>query len=205
MPECDYCSATFDDEDAELDHLAAEHEGELGRIDRRRVDDHTSSGEPTIPPTAIYAIGGLALLALVGATLYYLVGVFSAEGQVHEHGSIELTIDDNSTNFDQPRYNDPPGNQGFHFHRGDGEHWHMHPPEPGRLTLAEGMANLGIELDATYLAIGDRSYDATQPGVEVNVTVNGESVDPTSYELHGVGSQPYDRGDDVRIVVETEN
>jgi hypothetical protein len=39
MPECDYCGESFADEDAHLDHLAAAHEGELGRIDRRRVAD----------------------------------------------------------------------------------------------------------------------------------------------------------------------
>ncbi|MEY7850284.1 hypothetical protein AB7C87_13915 [Natrarchaeobius sp. A-rgal3] len=37
MPDCDYCAASFDDEDAYLEHLASEHAGELGRIDRRRV------------------------------------------------------------------------------------------------------------------------------------------------------------------------
>lgn len=37
MKECDYCEASFDDDEAYTAHLAAEHENELGRIDRRRV------------------------------------------------------------------------------------------------------------------------------------------------------------------------
>lgn len=54
MPDCDYCGASFDSEDAHLEHLRDEHEGELGPIDRRRVqkldgDGGVGLGIPTGP------------------------------------------------------------------------------------------------------------------------------------------------------------
>jgi hypothetical protein len=51
MVECDYCSASFESEEAYLSHLAAEHDGELGSIDRRRVAARASDdggGRPII-------------------------------------------------------------------------------------------------------------------------------------------------------------
>lgn len=58
MAECDYCEEAFDDEEALLDHMADVHEGELGRIDRRRVADHTGDGGGELPtgPIAIVLI-----------------------------------------------------------------------------------------------------------------------------------------------------
>jgi hypothetical protein len=64
MPECDYCEESFDDEDGYLDHLAAEHEGELGAIDRRRVEARDADGG-----------GGLSLGPVVLVTLLVLSGV----------------------------------------------------------------------------------------------------------------------------------
>ena len=49
MAECDYCSESFDGEEALLEHMRDEHEGELGRIDQRRVAD--LEGEETEVPT----------------------------------------------------------------------------------------------------------------------------------------------------------
>ena len=63
MPECDYCGESFADEDAYLDHLAAGHEGELGRIDRQRVADRDPSDG-----------GGLSLGPVVLVGLFVLAG-----------------------------------------------------------------------------------------------------------------------------------
>ena len=52
MPGCDYCEASFADEDEYLAHLETEHRGELGPIDRRRIDgegDDENAGLPTGP------------------------------------------------------------------------------------------------------------------------------------------------------------
>ncbi len=70
MSDCDYCEASFDGEDAYLDHLAAAHDGELSAIDRRRVDNHESDGDGGVPTTTVVAgLAVVGLVALVGALL----------------------------------------------------------------------------------------------------------------------------------------
>lgn len=216
MPDCDHCGRSFDAADDYLDHLAAEHDGELGAIERRRVDEHTSSDGVSIPPTAIYAVSGVLLFAVVAGGLYYVVGVFASEGQVHEHGTIEMTVDGEPVDFSQQQYEhprelDPGQGQAFHFH-GVATQWHMHPSEPGRLTLAEAMDWLGIEVTENYVAFEhatysaenpDAAFDGSDPGTTVDVRVNDEPVDPASYELDGVERRPYEDGDHVEITIET--
>lgn len=63
MPDCDYCEASFDDEDAYLAHLEAEHEGELGRIDRRRIEGPDDDGEDL--PLGPIALGVIFISAAV--------------------------------------------------------------------------------------------------------------------------------------------
>jgi len=68
MVECDYCGASFDDEDAYLDHLAASHEGELGAIDQRRVDGRASDGEASLPLGVV--AGGVIVLVAAAVVVY---------------------------------------------------------------------------------------------------------------------------------------
>jgi hypothetical protein len=69
MPECDYCGESFADEDAYFEHLAAEHEGELGRIDQRRVADHDASDEGGISLGPVVLVG---LLVLAGGLVVWV-------------------------------------------------------------------------------------------------------------------------------------
>lgn len=192
MPDCDYCDRSFPDEDAYLTHLGEEHEDELGRIDSRRVAGHRSTAGISIPPMVYYAAGGLGLFLLSGALVYYAVGAFSGGngGFVHEHGTIEVTVDGQSVNLHQ--YSDE--TEEFHFHPGDPQ-WHMESME-GRLTLADALSRIGIEVSQERLALPDRSYDESDAGTEVVVRVNGEQVDPASYELRDE--------DHAEIVVQTD-
>lgn len=197
MPDCDYCEKSFGGEDAYLDHLAAEHDGELGRIDRRRVDAHTSAGGIDVPPTVIYGVAGVALLALALGGTYYVVQAFSSGTTVHEHGSIEVTIDGESLALHQQEQFVRPGGDGepdFHLHSNRPGVWHMHPEEPGRLTVSEAFAAMNAELTADRLVLDGETYDATEDGVELTVTVNGEPVDPGAHVL--------EEGD--RLVVEVQ-
>jgi hypothetical protein len=69
MEECDYCGATFESESAYVEHLADEHEGELGRIDRRRVaaaDD--GGGGQLLSGRVLVAAGAVLVLA---AAVYF--------------------------------------------------------------------------------------------------------------------------------------
>lgn len=73
MPDCDYCSVSFDDEDAYYEHLADEHAGELGAIDQRRVEQHTGGGDDGDVPTGpliLFGVIGLALAVVVYVILF---------------------------------------------------------------------------------------------------------------------------------------
>ncbi|RLM39944.1 DUF3105 domain-containing protein [Haloarcula sp. Atlit-120R] len=69
MVDCEYCSESFDGEDAYLDHLADAHDGELGAIDRRRVEAQTGSADGNALPVGPIVIGVVVLFA-VGLTAY---------------------------------------------------------------------------------------------------------------------------------------
>ncbi|ELZ26851.1 hypothetical protein C475_07951 [Halosimplex carlsbadense 2-9-1] len=77
MPDCDYCGATFDGEDAYLDHLAADHEGELGSIDRRRVAerDPDDDGGFRVGPAVL-----VGLLAVAGGLVVYVTFLMGGSG-----------------------------------------------------------------------------------------------------------------------------
>jgi hypothetical protein len=68
MVDCDYCGRSFDGEEAYLDHLAADHEGELGAIDQRRVDSRGSDDGDGISLGVVAA--GIVLVLAVGAVIY---------------------------------------------------------------------------------------------------------------------------------------
>lgn len=74
MPDCDYCSASFDDEGSYYAHLGDEHADELGRIDRRRVDQHTGGSDEEGLPTGPLILFGVIAFAL--AVVVYVVVFF---------------------------------------------------------------------------------------------------------------------------------
>jgi hypothetical protein len=74
MPECDYCGERTDTEQALLEHMRDEHEGDLGRIDRRRVAG--LEGEDREIPTGPIAI---ALIVFISAAVVAFV-VFNDPG-----------------------------------------------------------------------------------------------------------------------------
>jgi len=202
MPDCEYCEQSFPDEGSLLEHMGEAHEGELGRIDQRRVEDHYGGDDTELSTTIGYAIVGIVFVAVIGGAVYAAVGAFSeppAE-QIHEHGTINMTVNGEQIAFSSAQYTSPTD---FHFH-GSGPNWHMHPSPSERLTLAEAMGRLGIDLTESSITVEGETYEASDPGTNLTIQVNGESVDPTSYELHGSGPNPQE-GDHVRIVVETEN
>ena len=68
MEECEYCSESFDGEDAYLDHLADSHGDELGAIDQRRVDSRGSDDESGLPLGTV--VVGLVVVLAVGVAIY---------------------------------------------------------------------------------------------------------------------------------------
>ena len=67
MVECDYCDASFGDDEAYLVHLRDAHEGELGSIDRRRIAELETDDGGAIP-TGPAVLG----IVLVGAGAHLL-------------------------------------------------------------------------------------------------------------------------------------
>lgn len=220
MQECDYCGATHDSERAHLKHLKSEHRSELGPIDKRRVGDVSvdDGGVPTGPIALGVVI--LASLAVVGFVVFAGGnggggGDAAADGepynvgQVHDHGTMEAVIDGEELFFEDEEFVEL--DQAFHFHAGYydryGEQiYHLHAQG---VTIQYALETLGIEVndDGTVLEFRDETYDDGDADTSIEITVDGEAVDPGEYVLSGVGPESQaaeGEGDDLRIVVETE-
>ena len=215
MPECDYCAESFDDERSYLKHLKSEHRSELGPIDKRRIGDADLEKEGL--PTGPIALGVVLLISvgIVGYVVFIAGSGGASAGEPtydasnHVHGTMEMTVDGESVDFMEPQFVE--NAQVFHFHGYEhdayGEHlWHLHGHG---VTVQWALDSLGIDVndDGTVLSFEGETYDDNDSDTTVDITVNGEEVDVTEYELQGVG--PEDQaaqgaGDDVVIVVETE-
>lgn len=209
MEECSYCGQSFDDEEGYLVHLADEHEGELSAIDRRRVEgyeaDRGSGGLPT-GPLVLGVVFGVAVLLVIYVTLFMGTGAGAADvgraGTAHEHGTINVTIDGQTVDFSQERYQvTEAGNSRFHFEGGTAV-WHKHATG---VTLEYALGVHGIEVSEDSVTVDGTTYRASDPGTEVVVQVNGESVDPSEYVVRGASSaSAAEQGDHIRVVVRTD-
>lgn len=212
MPDCEYCGASFDDEEDLVAHLGDEHYEELGRIDRRRVDEQRGDAGGDL--TVYLALGGG--LALFAAIVYFLflagggsgpsgvTGVpVTPHGETHEHGTINVTIRGVQVDFGQPQYQvGQTRNPHFHFEGGDGRVWHTHSRD---VTIQYALATLDIGVTENSVTFEGVTYNASDPGTSIVVEVNGEPVDPTTYVLDGASSRDNaEQGDHVRIVVRVD-
>lgn len=205
MPDCDYCSESFGGESDYLDHLAADHEDELGPIDRRKVENRGAG------PTDLLAnlpTGPIALVLVIAATVGVIVyvtfflggsgtGTGPGSGQpynigsVHYHGTMEMSVLGDPVDFSQDRYQfSTTGVRAFHFEGGGGRRWHAHAQG---VTLHWAMQSLGINVTRNTVTFEGTIYRDSDPNVSVAVTVNGQSVTPSKYVLR--------EGDQVRIAV----
>jgi hypothetical protein len=208
MEECSYCGQSFDDEGAYLAHLADEHEGELSAIDRRRVEgyeaDRESGGLPT-GPLVLGIVLGVAVLLVVYVTLFMGSGASDADvgqaGTAHEHGTLNVTIDGETLDFSRDRYQArETGNRRFHFEGGTAV-WHKHATG---VTVEYALNAHGIQVSEDTVTVDGTTYRASDPGTEVVVEVNGESVDPGEYVIQGASSaSAAEQGDHIRVVVRT--
>ncbi|WP_227132113.1 hypothetical protein [Halorubellus salinus] len=72
MTDCEHCSETFEDEAAYLRHLGDEHPGEMGPIERRRLDE-LGGGESG--PSTPLLVAGIAVGALLLAVILYTLTI----------------------------------------------------------------------------------------------------------------------------------
>lgn len=202
MPDCRYCDASFETEDAYLTHLQDAHADELSPIDKRRVAAGDRADGGLGISTGPLVIGAIVLT--VGVLVAY-VSFFSggntdgqsgeltphSVGTVHSHGTIEVIIMGTPIDFSQPQYQyHQTRTDAFHFEGGDGTQWHLHAQG---VTLQWAMASLGIDITATTVTIDDTTY-RDGDDTSVIIAVNGQSVEPSEYVLG--------EGDHIRIVVE---
>ena len=198
MPDCDYCGDSFNDEEAYLHHLGDEHEGELGAIDRRRVEEELDDGESKRPTGPL--VLGLVLFAAVLVVVYVVfVGGGDASpateadtdgdageaslaeieqtpgptGSAHGHGTIEVVIDRRTIDFSRQEYQLLADE--FHFEGGDGRVWHAHATG---ITLEWAMATLNIGVSEDTVVFEETLSRDSDPGTDVTVEVDGEPVDP---------------------------
>lgn len=205
MHECDYCSASFEDEEAYLGHLGEEHGDELGPIEQRRVDA-VDDGDGGIPRFALAGAVVVGLVLLGGVAVGLLGGGGDGApgqlndsaprepiglGSAHEHGEMTVTIDGRTLDFSQQQYQLQ--DDYFHYEAGDGSRWHVHGDG---ITLEYALESLGIETAPDALAFDGTVYRDGE-GATVEYVVNGEPVDPTTYELQ--------RGDRVEVVATTDS
>ncbi|UPV75320.1 C2H2-type zinc finger protein [Halorussus limi] len=204
---CDYCGATFDDEETYLRHLRDDHGDDLGPIEQRRVTELDSDDDA--PTVAMYggAVGALAIGVLLAYLLFFSGGGAGgagsaadtagttdasgltqprAVGSVHYHGTINATIGGQELDFGRQRFQLQA--DAFHFENGEGERWHVHAE---RVTLAWAMQTLGIDVTNGTVTFRGTTY-GDESDETARVTVNGESVRPTEYVLK--------KGDRIRIV-----
>jgi len=206
MPDCDYCGASFDSEEAELKHLESEHADELGPIDKRRVGD-VDSGDDGLPTGPIAL--GVVLLVSAGIVAYvvFVAGGSGADAQpvadgTHQHGTISATIDGQEIDFTNETFTDR--DSYFHIHPGSQDPlWHAHGSP---ITMRYALETFGIEVndDGTVLRFRNETYRESD-GAEIRLLVNGEPVDP-SHKVQGVGPEQAalnGEGDDIEVIVET--
>jgi hypothetical protein len=221
MPDCDYCGESFGDEQSYLEHLADAHEGELGTIDQRRVAENVDTSDETglpIGPLVLGFVLAVAVALVAYVTLFLGSGSAGNSGTVngfeidqmpgqvsqseHGHGLINVTIAGNELDFSQPRFQvGQTGARAFHFEGGNGRIWHKHA---GGVTLEYAMATLGIGVTGDTVTYEGTTYRESDAGTNVTVTVNGQSVDPSSYLLSGASDESPEQGDFIRIIVTTD-
>lgn len=227
MHECDYCGETHDSERAHLRHLKSAHRDELGPIDRRRVGDvEVDDGGLPTGPLALGVVV-LASFAVVGYVVFIAgsgdAGAGAADhgtiaddgepydvGAIHTHGTMEATIDGDEIDFEEDSRIG--GSDAFHFHRGYADRfgeqiYHIHARG---VTLQYALDALGMEVndDGTVLTFDGETYDDSDADTTVEITVDGQPVEPADHLLEGVGPEDEaaaGEGDSVRIVVEVDD
>ncbi|NHN42166.1 hypothetical protein G9C85_11085 [Halorubellus sp. JP-L1] len=176
MTDCEHCSETFEDDAAYLRHLDAEHPDEMGRIERRRLEDLGGSSDgPSMP----LLVGGIAVGALLLAIVIYTVTTSGGQnlgpapnppghelgpagddqtiqpqqvGSAHTHGQISVTVDGTEIDFRRAEFQHPQQMVAFHFEAGE-RRWHGHARQ----------ISLEYALEATAFGVTNDSfaYDGT--------------------------------------------
>jgi hypothetical protein len=170
------------------DDLSDEPGDELGRIDRRRVEQHRN--DDSSPDIEIGPIVLISIILVAGAFVTYLVG-FSGQGQqtrrVHIHGTIVMKIDEEQVPVAQQR-----DSRAFHF-PGNSQQWHVEAAPP----FKEALAIVGVDISQQRGTYDGITYQETNSGTTISIEVNRRRVTPKEYVLTD--------GDRIRIIVNSNS
>lgn len=128
-------------------------------------------------------------------------GCVFTDGEVEsDRGELEVVVNGSAIDLTADRFQAEHADNesvAFHLHERD-EYWYMEGDGP--VTFAEGIALLPrfeySRRDGDHVVTVDGTvYDAREPTTEIDWFVDGESVDPTSYELRD--------GDQLRLEIST--
>lgn len=172
------------------------YEGETYRESTEGVSlNYRVNGEPVDPTETTLSDGDEVWVTVETPDMDLSVpGEHIPHDRLHVHGDIEFVVNGSEVDFSQSKYQNASHQEHFHFENGDADPWHAHS---WAVTLEYGMDTLqGINVSEDSVTYNGTTYEASDPGTNVTVEVNGEPVDPEEYVLKD--------GDSVRIVVETE-
>jgi hypothetical protein len=161
MPECDYCEEAFDDEDGYLDHLAAEHEADLGAIDRRRVEAHDADdgGGLSLGPVVL-----VALLVLSGMLVVWVTFFMGESGPraipddplLADAESFESAGDQHVSSGSDIDYERTPPLSGPHYGQSAGPDFYEETPPLGNLVHSLEHGHVVVYYDPDGLSPGAR-------------------------------------------------
>lgn len=146
-------------------------------------------------------LGTVITLSLAGCTTLR-GGSETDEGQyLDASGEIEIVVNDEPVDLSADRYQAEHVQNhslAFHLHEFD-EYWYMEGEE--RVTVAEAIDLLphfafDTDGDDHAVTIDGTTYDEADPGTEMTFLINGERVDPTTWELQD--------GDELRLEITTD-
>lgn len=177
------------DIDAEADSLT--YDGTTYEDGDETTVSYRVNGE-SVDPAEYELEDGDAVFVTVHTENTETPGAYFEESHPHPHGTLELTVDDTTVDFSEEKYTH--ADDYFHFHSGEEPgRWHGHSIN---VTIEYALSTLpGIEVTEDSITYDNTTYEAGDDA-EIDVTVNGESVDPTTYILKD--------GDAVEIVVEED-
>lgn len=151
--------------------------------------------------------------AVIGATatLVSLAGCVFADGDLgvgsdsepeYERGELEVVVDNSEIDLSADRFQAEHADNHsieFHLHEHD-EYWYIEGEGP--VTFATGIDLLphfeySQQNETHVVTIDGTEYDGREAGTTVTFLANGETVEPTAYELQD--------GDDLRLEITTDN
>jgi len=183
VTDCEHCSASFEDDAAYLRHLDDEHPGEMGPIERRRLDELGGNGDGGLSTGLL--VGGIAVVALLLAVVLYTL-TMGGSGASSDLGELGPAPDPDAHELG------PPGENEVYRPYGVGS---AHEHGPIDVTVAGESIDFRQpefqhprEMQAFHFEAGERRYHVHAKGVTLEYALEATAfgVTNTSFAYDGV-------------------